>query len=41
MGGNEKILRVFLTGINGYLGGVLAEHFSRIIQWKTKEPYVS
>lgn len=30
MGGNEKIMRVFLTGINGYLGGVLAEHFSRI-----------
>jgi len=23
-------MRVFLTGINGYLGGVLAEHFSRI-----------
>ena len=23
-------MRIFLTGINGYLGGVLAEHFSRI-----------
>jgi nucleoside-diphosphate-sugar epimerase len=30
MGGNEKIVRVFLTGISGYLGGVLAEHFSGI-----------
>jgi UDP-glucose 4-epimerase len=30
MGGNEKIMRVFLTGISGYLGGVLAEHFSSI-----------
>jgi len=25
-----KIMRVFLTGINGYLGGVLAEHFSHV-----------